>query len=124
VSTFRTILALYVLVWFTAVVPAHTRGIVSLRTGADDGASHVDGCCAGASERAPDGTSSPDRSSKSKSTCAVCYVAATYASSAPLVIDLAPGGEVTAWLQVPRAGIPHSRPLMTYFPTGPPHTEV
>lgn len=68
----RLILGLYVLAWFTFVVPGHTRGIISL-----PGAGQSVKCCA---------TDSGDESNSqstcptpaSPSSCAICFFAASY----------------------------------------------
>lgn len=116
----RAILALYVLVWFNVVVPGHTRGMITLKAGADDRPSAAaESCCTSDRPESPRDDAARSRA-PSKLPCAVCYVAATYAPVVPVIWDFSPG----EWTGI--AAAEHDRDLrargveLAIYPTGPP----
>lgn len=113
----RGILALYVLVWFNAVVPAHTRGVVTMPgDNSEQKVAAGGGCC-----HADDSDSSSDKPTrKQQRNCAVCFVAATYTAATVLYVDLRPTGLfelIESQIQAQLCGLDYP-PI--FFPTGPP----
>ncbi|HEV7302136.1 MAG TPA: hypothetical protein VGN72_22555 [Tepidisphaeraceae bacterium] len=90
----RIFILLYVSVWFGAIVPGHTRGIVKMPGsggGGGDAPGRVSsdaGCCA---THAP---ADDQKQSPVKPACAVCYFAAALMVAPPATFDFAQLGLV------------------------------
>ena len=86
----RILFLVYVSVWFGAIVPGHTRGIVTMPGGGGDTAASVSsdsGCCA---THVPSDENKPP----AKPACAVCYFAAALMVAPPPTFDFAQLGLV------------------------------
>lgn len=124
-TTLRTILALYVLVWFNVIVPAHTRGVITLnpRGASADAAPRLDarpvGCCATSTAPSRDANGRP-APAKSKGVCAVCFVASTYSPAEAVSIDLCPSDWVETAAIRGIESIDLTDLPLTLYPTGPP----
>ena len=86
--TARWCLILFQVVWLNAVLPGHTRGIVTV-AGSSAASARDHACCAseGSSSTRDD---NQDPSPERRSRCAVCFFAATMAAATPLVSPLTP----------------------------------
>jgi hypothetical protein len=115
----RAILALYVLVWFNVVVPAHTRGMITLQPGTGETIASSSCCSSEAASSDPADPSQPAKP-KSRGPCAVCYVAATYTTIAPFVFDFTPGARVDQSIPLAERDLRARGVELAIYPTGPP----
>ena len=112
----RAILALYVLVWFTVVVPGHTRGILTM-PGEPQAQSGAAACCASTStDSNKNKKPTPDQQRR----CAVCFVAANYTVPVVFTFDPEPAecvavANLAALAQVFSIDFP-----TPFWPVGPP----
>jgi hypothetical protein len=118
VRAFRSILAAYVLVWFTMVVPAHTRGVVVM-PGAEKFVAQADAadssCCHG-----PKDASKPTKAQQKH--CAVCFVASALSTPVVYVIRLDPSDCIGPVASLAAAQVHSNEFPAPYWPTGPPAT--
>ena len=117
--TVRTILAAYVLVWFTMVVPSHTRGVVTIPGAAAVGAvaAGSSSCCHATAPTNPDDRT-PTKEQQKR--CAVCFVASMISTPVVYAIDLRPGDHVANASNRAESQLrSHDFPA-PFWPTGPP----
>lgn len=114
----RLILASYIFIWFTFVVPVHTRGMITL-----PGSYAGDSCCA-PKPACCDKPDSPKKSDKptpeQQQRCAVCFVAANYMLPPVFHIDLRHTAQADQFncFAVPQV-LSREYPV-PYWPVGPP----
>jgi hypothetical protein len=125
----RILLLAFQAIWLGAIVPGHTRGVVTL-PGTDacgscaPDTSKVRACCVG-KEQKSDGKQCPKGDPvKRASCCAVCFFAARLSTPPP--IDFYPPPlELLERLSPERRPAPVSLPLnLAYLATGPPAISV
>jgi hypothetical protein len=93
VKTLRWCFILFQCVWLNAVLPGHTRGVVTLPgTGGDARASvETHACCAGAAKMPEKKNDAPARK-PATGDCAICFFAAHMATPPPAIDPPAPLG--------------------------------
>ena len=114
VRQFRAILSAYVLVWFTMVVPSHTRGVVTV-PGSDSrsiSSTSASSCCH------PQKSDKPTKEQRKR--CAVCFVASALSTPVAYVTEMRPIDCIGIARPVCEAQVLSEDFPRPYWPTGPP----
>ena len=114
---FRILVLIFVTVWFGAIVPGHTRGVVRLPgvAGCTDQTSNDRTCCG---ER----SSEPSKGVPTSGGCAVCFFAAALMHAPPISLDFANLGLVGSLAPPLTARLDLRVPYLPYQSRAPPVT--
>jgi hypothetical protein len=124
VKAVRWCFILFQCVWLNAVLPGHTRGVVTLPgTGGDANAGRASveshACCAGAAKKTDHNGDSPARK-PAPGNCAICFFAAHMATPPPAIDPPAPlGFRETLPVHAPATARSFDYPF-AYLGRGPP----